>query len=63
PMEASVNPSHRRLRLKKWEASPDRAGSSHLSQFCSCFLCFPLTTEYPNSAAKQITAYSDDSGQ
>ncbi|ELG90613.1 hypothetical protein A311_01282 [Escherichia coli KTE146] len=29
PMEASVNPSHRRLRLKKWEASPDRTGSSH----------------------------------
>ncbi|KOY63239.1 hypothetical protein AM629_03775, partial [Photorhabdus heterorhabditis] len=29
PMEASVNPSHRRLRPRKWEASPDRAGSSH----------------------------------
>ncbi|MFP1455931.1 RNA-guided endonuclease InsQ/TnpB family protein [Escherichia coli] len=29
PMEASVNPSHRRLRPEKWEASPDRAGSSH----------------------------------
>ena len=28
-MEASVNPSHRRLRPEKWEASPDRAGSSH----------------------------------
>lgn len=29
PMEASVNPSNRRLRPEKWEASPDRAGSSH----------------------------------
>lgn len=28
-MEASVNPSNRRLRPEKWEASPDRAGSSH----------------------------------
>lgn len=29
-MEASVNPSNRRLRPEKWEASPDRAGSSHI---------------------------------
>lgn len=29
PMEASINPSYRRLRPEKWVASPDRAGSSH----------------------------------
>ncbi|RAW96671.1 transposase, partial [Photorhabdus sp. S8-52] len=29
PMEACVNPSHRRLRPRKWEASPFTAGSSH----------------------------------
>ncbi|MGT3220845.1 hypothetical protein, partial [Yersinia enterocolitica] len=32
-MEASVNPSYRRLRPEKWEASPDRAGSSHIIQY------------------------------
>ena len=31
-MEANVNPSHRRLRPEKWEASPDRAGSSHTAE-------------------------------
>lgn len=30
PMEISVNPSYRRLRSEKWEASPFTAGSSHV---------------------------------
>ncbi|MHA3602651.1 hypothetical protein ACX1IP_22540, partial [Yersinia enterocolitica] len=38
PMEASVNPSYRRLRPEKWEASPDRAGSSHTIVTLPC-LC------------------------
>ncbi|EAB6419212.1 hypothetical protein D6S13_24860 [Salmonella enterica subsp. enterica] len=29
PMEASLNPSRKRLWPKKWETSPDRAGSNH----------------------------------